>query len=143
MLYSLILTDPELSYDNYSEDFDIGIFTSESQAEETARYYLKNVKGFCDFPCTYRIVKRKIVNNFDNIAPESIWIVHGWNTNENLDEIDIVESPCFLTEDEANSELRIMKSQYHRTEWSISCWKVGDLKWEYGFVRMEGDLPMN
>lgn len=55
MLYQLILTDPELSYDSYSEDFYIGLFETEKQAEDTAQYYLKNIKGFCDFPCTYRI----------------------------------------------------------------------------------------
>lgn len=59
MLYKLILTDLELSYDNFSEDFHIGLFETERQAEDTALYYLKNIKGFCDFPCTYRIVKRR------------------------------------------------------------------------------------
>lgn len=136
MLYLLILTDPELSYDNYSEDFDIGIFTTEKQAKETAHYYLKNVTGFCDFPCTYRIVKKEIANNPDHKTPDFIWIVHGWNTNENLDEIDIIESSCFLTEDEANSEQQILMEKYHRSEWTVSRWKVGEAKWKEGFVRM-------
>ena len=49
MLYLLVLTDPELSYDNYSDDFYIGLFETEQQAEDIAKHYLKNIKGFCDF----------------------------------------------------------------------------------------------
>lgn len=89
MLYQLILTDLELSYDNFSEDFHIGLFETERQAEDTALYYLKSIKGFCDFPCTYRIVKKEVVGGFNNRNPDFIWMVQGWNLNENLDEIDI------------------------------------------------------
>ena len=61
ILYLLVLTDPELSYEGYSEDFEIGIFLTEQQAQETAQYYLENIRGFCDFPCTYRIVKKRLL----------------------------------------------------------------------------------
>ncbi len=61
VLFSLILTDEELSYDNFSEDFFIGLFETEEQAEKIAHYYLKNVKGFCDFPFTYHIEKKKLL----------------------------------------------------------------------------------
>lgn len=140
MLYLLILTDTELSYDNYSEDFNIGMFETEKEAEETARYYLEHIKGFCDFPCTYRIEKKEVFDNFDHIVPDVIWIVQGWNINENLDEIDIIESPCFLTNERADAELQIMKNQYRRTEWTVSRWEIGKLKWLDGFVRMENGL---
>ena len=59
MLCSLILTDPELSYENHFEDFFIGFFATRQKAEETARYYLGNLPGFCDYPCTYRIEKKR------------------------------------------------------------------------------------
>lgn len=36
VLYLLVLTDQELSYDDYSEDFYIGLFATEVQAEEAA-----------------------------------------------------------------------------------------------------------
>lgn len=136
MLYLLILTDLELSYDNYSEDFNIGIFDTEREAKETARYYLENVQGFCDFSCTYRIEQKEIVDNFDHIVPDAVWVVQGWNENEYLDEIDIIESPCFLTEDRADAELQMMKKQYQRSEWGLSRWRIGELKWRDGFVRV-------
>lgn len=136
ILYWLILTDEELSYDGYSQDFAIGLFETEKQAEETAHYYLKNVKGFRDFPCTYRIVKKEVCDNLNNKTPIVVWFVVGWNINENLDEIDIIESNCFLTEERANLELELMKKQYQREEWTIERWKIGKLKWQDGFIRV-------
>ena len=40
MLYLLVLTDPELSYDNYSEDFYIGLFETEQQAEDLSLIHI-------------------------------------------------------------------------------------------------------
>lgn len=128
MLYVLTLTDSEGSYESYSEDFTIGIFKTKEQAEEIALYYLKNVRGFCDFPFTYRITEKN-VNCLDTITPDTVWIVQGWNVNNNFDEIDIIESSCFLTEAEANFELQNMRNTYQRTEWTINCWQVGELDW--------------
>lgn len=136
MVYRLILTDRELSYDNYSQDFLIGFFLTQGQAEETARYYLENVQGFCEYDCTYGIVKKEIADNPDHIAPKSVWFVQGWNTNEHLDEIDIVESSCFLTEERAREECRLMQRANERTEWAVSCYYIGDLHWKEGFVRV-------
>lgn len=134
MLYMLILTDLEMSYEGYSEDFTIGIFKTKEQAEETALYYLKNIKGFCDYPCTYRIIEKNI-NCPETIKPDNVWIVQGWNKNENFDEIDIIESTCFLTETEANFELQKMRNTHLREEWTVNLWQVGKLDWCEGFVR--------
>ena len=71
-----------LSYDNYSEDFYIGLFETEQQAEDIAKHYLKNIKGFCDFPCTYRIVKKDVIGDFNSRISDYLWTVQGWNTNE-------------------------------------------------------------
>lgn len=143
MLYQLILTDPELSYDSYSEDFYIGLFETEKQAEDTAQYYLKNVKGFCDFPCTYRIIKKEVIGDFNGNKYDFIWIVQGWNLNENLDEIDIIESPCFLTEEQASSELQVLKEKYQREEWALDQYIIGALEWYDGFVKMANGVPIN
>lgn len=134
-LYRLIMTDSELSYDDYKEEFDIGVFETEKQAIETAKYYLANVQGFCDYPCTYRIEYKKISDCIDH-KPDTVWIIQGWNTNDNLDEIDIIESSFFLTEDKANQELEKMKMVNKRTEWAVSRWKIGELKWRDGFIRV-------
>ena len=135
MLYSLILTDPELSYENHSEDFFIGIFVTRQKAEETACYYLGNLPGFCDYPCTYRIEEKEVVDNSDNVMPVSVWIVQGWNVNDNFDEIDILESECFLTEERSKAELKMMKETSPRSEWNIDRLTVGECHWREGFVR--------
>lgn len=139
----LLLTDPELSYEGYSEDFEIGIFLTEQQAQETAQYYLKNTRGFCDFPCTYRIVKKEIADNWNDSIPETVWTVQGWNINADFDEIDIVESACFLTKKHAKEELKRMRKLYQRTEWVLAKAIIGDLQWRDGFVRMTDGQPKN
>lgn len=135
MLYVLVLTDSEMSYEGHSENFTIGIFNTKEQAEETALYYLKNVRGFCDFPFTYHIIEKN-VSIPDTITQDEVWIVQGWNVNGNSDEIDIIESPCFLTETEAKLELQRMRDTYQRTEWTVDCWRIGELNWREGFVRI-------
>lgn len=76
MLYFLILTDTELSYEDYSEDFGIGFFKSRDKAEKTAEYYLNNVTGFCRFSCTYRIVEKSLIGTEENA--KGVYIVQGW-----------------------------------------------------------------
>ena len=134
-LYSLILTHEELSYDNHSEDFFIGIFAERQQAEETACYYLANVAGFNEHTCAYRIVPKEIKDNADDSIPLYVWIVQGWNVNDDWDEIDIVESECFLAKEHAEDEMRTMKKTVPRTEWNIDRWTVGQCEWCEGFVR--------
>lgn len=133
MLYFLILTDRELCYDDYSEDFSIGFFESENQAEEIAKYYLKNVAGFCEFSCTYRIVPKYVSGK---LISNKIWLVQGWDINDNLDEINIIESQCCVSKEQAELELETMKHQYQRSEWVVNCWTIGDEAWQEGFCRM-------
>lgn len=133
MLYMLILTDMELSYDDYSEDFLIGIFKTENQAKQTAEFYLENVNGFCDYSCSYRIIPKKIYGNF---ISDRVWIVYGYDINEYSDEINIIESRCCMTKQEAESELENMKKRYKRDEWDISCMIIGEKYWQDGFERV-------
>lgn len=123
-----------MSYECYSEVFTIGIFKTKKQAEEIALYYLRNVRGFCDFPCTYQIIEKNVKCS-DTTIPDLVWIVQGWNVNENFDEVDIIDSLCFLTEAEAKLELQRMRTTYQRMEWTVNHWQVGRLEWREGFVR--------
>ncbi len=136
ILYLLILTDRELSYDEYSEDFCIGFFLTKKQAEETAWYYLKNIQGFCEYDCTYRIVEKVVADNPSPNTPEWIWIVQGWNMNEYFDETDITESDCFVSHRHAKSVLHRMQHTFQRTEWALDHHKIGTLGWCEGFVRV-------
>lgn len=88
-------------------------------------------------------MKKDVIGDFNSRISDYLWTLQGWNTNENLDEADIIESPCFLTEEQADAELPVMKKKYHRAEWTVIRWKLGALKWSEGFVRMVGGLPVN
>lgn len=135
-LYFLTLTDTELSYGDYSEAFCIGLFFSEAEARRVAAYYLKNVKGFCEHPCTYRIKRKKIIGMLPcTNDPVCVWMVTGWNTNADLDEINIVESECYADESQAYEALDEMKSKYPRSEWAVNRLDIGKCDWEAGFSR--------
>lgn len=134
MLYQLTITDLELSDDTYREDFSIGFFRSRKEAEEVADFYLTHVKGFCDYPCSFEITERDISGQQVGENGE-VFIVVGWNLNEDFNEVDIIESPCLISESQASAVLAQMKDQYHRTEWTVQRWTVGRAYWREGFVR--------
>lgn len=137
-LFFLTLTDTELSYSNFSEDFNIGLFFSETEAKRVAAYYLKNVKGFCEHPCIYHIKQKKIIGILPCLTNLScVWMVTGWNTNANLDEIDIVESDCYVDESQAYKALDEMKAVCPRSEWAVNRWIIGECEWKAGFSRCE------
>ena len=62
-LFSLNLTDLALSDKTHREDFFIGLFGTRAQAEAVAAHYLKQVPGFCDYDCTYRVEEKSIQND--------------------------------------------------------------------------------
>ncbi len=135
VVYELVMHDPELSGENYTEDFMIGIFRTRTMAEETAAHYLRHVRGFCEYPCTYIITEKEIMDAQDEI-PDEVFMVHGWDMNENMDEIDIVESSCFVSEAHANAELDRMKIVQPRDEWIINRWRIDETHWQEGFERV-------
>ena len=134
-LYKLTFYDLELSYDDYKEGFVIGIFSSFSKAEQTAKYCLRNVEGFKDYPCDYQIEIKDIIGTADTNLKE-IYIIEGWNINENLDETDIIESDCFTDKKSAECEFENMKQKYSRCEWIINEHKINECQWTEGFDRI-------
>lgn len=134
-VYELIIHDPALSNENHSEDFMIGLFRTRSKAEQTAAFYLQNIKGFCDYPCTYSIFEKAIVDA-QTTEPDVVFMIQGWDTDENQDEINVIESPCFVSEAEARAELERMKSAQPRAEWVVNRWQIDEAHWQEGFERV-------
>lgn len=132
MLYQLIITDKELSYNDYKEEFNIGFFKSKEEATEIAQYYIKNIEGFKDYPCKYRIIEKQIIGNLK----KTIWMIQGYDFNENEDEINIIESQCYSNKEQAEKDLENYKKQYNRQNWYISNWIVEKKYNEEGFSRM-------
>lgn len=134
MLYQLTIIDPERSHDSYEEAFSIGLFSSREEAEAVAAEMLAHVPGFCDYPCTYRITEKEVSGPEGNDLRE-VFLVLGWNTDRDLNEIDLVESNCFPSLTQANAALAELQAQYRRSDWTIQRWTVGKADWQEGFVR--------
>ncbi len=134
MLYLLTIIDPERSHDSYEEAFSIGLFSSREEAEAVAAEMLAHVPGFCDYPCTYRITEKEVSGPEGNDLRE-VFLVLGWNTDRDLNEIDLVESNCFPSLTQANAALAELQAQYGRSDWTIQRWTVGQADWQEGFVR--------
>ena len=134
MLYQLTIIDPERSHDSYEEAFSIGLYPSREEAEAVAAEMLAHVPGFCDYPCTYRITEKGVSGPEGNDLRE-VFLVLGWNTDRDLNEIDLVESNCFPSPTEAEAALAELQAQYRRSDWTIQRWTVGKADWQEGFVR--------
>ena len=78
-LFSLNLTDLALSDKTHREDFFIGLFGTRAQAEAVAAHYLKQVPGFCDYDCTYRVEEKSIHNVQRESLPDFVWQFAGWD----------------------------------------------------------------
>lgn len=123
-LYNLTFTDKDLG-----EHFNIGFFSSHELAEMIARDYLKNVRGFCEYPCGYSITEKAVLGGG---SAEDVFVVFGWNGYED----DIVESDLYTTEALARRRLAEMKSEFNREEWCVDRFRVDECKWKDGFVRV-------
>ena len=123
-LYNLTMCDNELG-----ERFNIGFFSSQEKAEETAQYYLRNIRGFCEYDCGYTITEKAVVGGGNSC---SVYVVYCWNG----DEEDIIESECFTAKVSARRQLSEMKMQYDREEWCVDCFCTDECKWQDGFVRV-------
>ena len=134
-VYNLNMIDTECSYDNHIESFNIGFFSSRDKAEKTARRYLNEVNGFKDYKVKYQITEKIIIDSSEGIMPSNLFIVYGWNENDKLDEIDIIESDCYVIEQEAKKKLNELKSSCSRKNWCVDKYTIDECEWKEGFER--------
>lgn len=134
LVYNLIMIDEEFSYDSHIEAFNIGFFSSHDKAEETAKRYLTEVEGFKDYNITYQIVEKCVFDGTDSLST-SIFIVYGWNENDYYDEVDVIESDCYVNQGEAEQEFNKLKASYCRKEWCIDKYIIDQCSWQEGFVK--------
>ena len=81
-LYRLVLYDDELSYDNFKEGFDIGIFSSYSKAEETKKYYLEHKSLIPLTPIDLVLGKRPLCSIILLLHNLHFLFCHGQNVGE-------------------------------------------------------------
>lgn len=136
IVYNLVMVDKESSYDNHNEAFNIGFFSSRSIAENTATKYLSEIKGFKDYSVTYQIIEKNIIGASDILTQIDVFIIYGWNENDELDEINLIESDCFSSMKEAKKQLNEMKLRFDRKEWCIDKYRIDKCYWEEGFEKV-------
>lgn len=138
-VYNLMMIDKESSYDDHIEAFNIGYFSGYDKAEETARKYLTDVEGFKDYNVVYQITEKSIIGCIDSLSTD-IFIIWGWNENDKLDAIDVIESDCYTDRNRAEQKLDELKASCHRKEWCIDKYIIDECNWQEGFVKVY-DLP--
>ena len=131
-MFQLVFCDKELSYEDHREMFCIGIFSSFDKAKETAEDYLHHVEGFKDYDCYYEIIEKDLEGH----GGSEVFVVCGWDENEDMDEVNIIESHCFEQEDAARGHMLTMQQNYDRMRWSVSRYVVDQCLWKEGFVRV-------
>ena len=123
--------------EDYEEGFHIGLFTTQEEAESVAERYSKEVPGFKDNDCISRVFAFPVIGGTDQT--KQVYRILGWNTNENLDEIDILISSCFADRNEAEKALLLAKQRTPREEWALNCHIIGQCDWAEGFVRTSAE----
>ena len=136
IVFNLVMIDMESSYDNHIEEFNIGFFSSRSIAEKTAMRYLSEVTGFKDYRVTYKITEKYVIGATDSLTQSDIFIIYGWNENDELDEIDEIESDCYLSMEEAEIQLNVNKLRFNREEWCIDKYRIDVCSWQEGFEKV-------
>lgn len=70
---------------------------------------------------------------------QSVYMLCGWNLNENLDEVDIWESDLYFSYNEAKIKLEMVKNQYNLKEWSLDQYMINQSYCCDGFVKVLHD----
>ena len=117
----------------YQQGFFIGLFLTEEEAESVAARYSENIPGFKDYDCIYRVTTFPVVGGLNHLR--QVYRFEGWNTDEDLNETDIIISNCFADLDEAEKMLAQAKKSIVREEWVLNSHVIGKCDWEEGFVR--------
>lgn len=134
-IYNLMMIDEESSYDNHIEAFNIGFFSSYDKAVKTAKRYLAEVGGFKDYNVAYQITEKSVIGCSGSLSTD-IYVIYGWNENDEFDTVDVIESNCYVNKNEAELKLNELKASYYRTEWCIDKYVIDECKWQEGFVKM-------
>lgn len=131
-LYELILY---VENEGYNEGFGIGIFSTYKKAIDTKERYIREVAGFKDYECDYKIYERQVIGE----CKENLDVVYqfqGWNTDEDDDEIDIYYSNCYTLQDTAKAEMKKEKCRRNLENWVINRIKIDECEWKEGFERL-------
>ena len=136
IVYNLNMIDIGSSYDDHIEAFNVGFFSSRDKAEKIAKRYLTEVNGFKDYNVTYQITDKCVIGSTDSVILSDLYVIYGWDKNDELDEINMIESSCYVLKQEAEQKLKELRSSYCREEWCIDKYIIDECNWQKGFVKV-------
>ncbi|MBR6103241.1 MAG: hypothetical protein IKP95_12500 [Ruminococcus sp.] len=91
--------------------------------------------GFKDYRVTCQIIEKPVIGASDGLTQLDVFIVYGWNENDELDEVDVIESNCYSSMKEAEAQLNEMKKRSDRKEWCIDKYRIDECCWQEGFEK--------
>ena len=103
-------------------------------ARRTAEYYLSAIPGFRDYPCTHKITEKAVIGTIGSSG--KVYMIWGWNEDENGNETDIWSSSCYADCKEAQSAMDAAKRRMNKQEWSLDTYLIGQCHWTEGFERI-------
>ena len=106
LVYSLIIFNDRL------EGFFIGLFESSEKARQVAEHYLSALPGFRDYPCTYEITEKLVVGTIGQ--SQKIYMIWGWDEDEEGDETDVWSSACYADLSEAQRAMGAAKRRMNK-----------------------------
>ena len=72
-----------------------------------------------------------------DMEPQQVYRFQGWNVNEDLDEIDIWESDCYVSWEQAQADYEKAQIKMPREEWTLNRYVIGQCDWQEGFIRIK------
>lgn len=128
LLYSLML------FNERQEGFFIGLFESSEKARQVAEHYLSALPGFRDYPCTYEITEKPVIGAINPSG--KVYMIWGWNEDEDGTEIGIWSSACYADEQNAQQALEEARRSMNKQEWSLDTCLISQCHWREGFARV-------
>lgn len=126
------------SGNEYWESFHIGLFAAREEAESVKEHYRKEIQGFKDYDCKAEITEVPVIGSENmDMEPQRVYRFQGWNVNEDLDEINIWESDCYVSREQAQADYEKAQIKMSREEWTLNRHVIGQCDWQEGFIRIK------
>ena len=128
ILYELTICDTKLE-----KYFFIGIYSSKEYALSTAKTYCRNIQGFKDYPCTYSIMPKTVLEKLT--SEKTVYRIVGWDTR-NWEDVNIWKSDLYTNKKTAEAAYIEIQQNMKRQEWSLDSFKINESHWKDGFIRV-------
>lgn len=111
----------------------IGVFSCREDADATAKRYLRQVQGFCDYYCEYSVREAPLIGSRQDVS--RVWTYMGWDETEDIYQVNILRGSFYTSRAAAREAMKAAKAESVRQHWLILDHKIGECAWAEGIVR--------